>query len=179
MFGALKDENLVLWCVFIYLAVFFSPGDLFYQLVTVKAIYVPICVIKEIYRAKKIFAGLVDGRAAVPASPYLVPVIVAVLKGNGSAFAAPFARAIRGEWKLDKTELMMPSVTTKACLLGAILMAAFPDKDVIYLGLVGLYLSLKMASVFGVPADPFKPAEDVTFGIVEGLAGSVEKTKTQ
>jgi hypothetical protein len=32
---------------------------------------------------------------AYPNSPFLIPVIVAVIKGNGSAFAAPIARAIR------------------------------------------------------------------------------------
>ena len=50
MFGALKDEHLVLWCAAIYAAVFFCPGDLFYQLVNLKPVYVPIAVLKEIYR---------------------------------------------------------------------------------------------------------------------------------
>ena len=51
MFGAFKDEHLVLWCFAIYVAVFFTPGDLFYQLVNLKPIYVPIAVLKEIYRS--------------------------------------------------------------------------------------------------------------------------------
>merc|ERR1712117_262233 len=107
------DEHLVLWCAAIYAAVFFCPGDLFYQLVNLKPVYVPIAVLKEIYRGKKIFAGLQEGATAFPASPYLIPVIVAVLKGNGSAFAAPFARAVRGDLNAAKSELMSPSVTTK------------------------------------------------------------------
>ena len=50
MFGAFKDEHLVLWCFAIFIAVNFTPGDLFYQLVNLKPVYVPIAVLKEIYR---------------------------------------------------------------------------------------------------------------------------------
>jgi hypothetical protein len=60
---------MILWCFGLYLAVFFSPGDLFYSLVTIKPVYVPICVLKEIYRAKKIFAGLAEGAQGQDSSP--------------------------------------------------------------------------------------------------------------
>ena len=58
MFGAFSDEYLFGVATVIFLLVFFSPGDFFYKLVKVQPIYVVICGIKEIYRAKKIFAGL-------------------------------------------------------------------------------------------------------------------------
>jgi len=179
MFGAFKDEHLVLWCFAIFIAVNFTPGDLFYQLVNLKPVYVPIAVLKEIYRGKKIFAGLQEGATAFPASPYLIPIIVAVLKGNGSAFAAPFARAVRGDVNASKSELMTPSVTTKECLLGAILMLTLADKDLIYISLILLFITIKLGSVFGQAVDPFKPAEEIVFGVLKGLAGSVEKSKAE
>jgi hypothetical protein len=73
---------------------------------------------------------------------------------------------------------MTPSVTTKECLLGAILLISFAGNEVIYFSLLGLFLSIKLAGVFGVPADPFKPIEQVAFDVLEGMAGSVEKEKT-
>ena len=41
-----------------------------------------LILVKELFccRGKKIFAGLQEGATAFPASPYLIPVIVAVLK---------------------------------------------------------------------------------------------------
>ena len=50
MFGAFKDEFLVLMCVVIFALVFYSPGDVFYKVVKFKPFYIPICVVKEIYR---------------------------------------------------------------------------------------------------------------------------------
>ena len=67
-----------------------------------------------------------------------------VLKGNGSAFAAPFARAIRGDFNPTKSELMTPSVTTKECLLAAFLMLTFADKDLIYISLVVFFITIKV-----------------------------------
>ena len=44
--------------------------------------------------------------------------LVAVIKGNGSAFMTPVSRLIRGIWKPEATELLKPSVTTKECVFG-------------------------------------------------------------
>ena len=45
-----------------------------------------------LFRGKKIFAGLEAGKKAFPDSPFFIPAVVAVIKGNGSAFMNPFAR---------------------------------------------------------------------------------------
>lgn len=125
MMAAFADEFLVAVATLFFVLVFFSPGDSFHALVKLTPVYLPVCAVKEVYRAKKIFGGLADGSRAFPASPYLVPVAVAVLKGNGSAFMAPFARAVRGDWRPADSELMRPSVTTKECLLAALVFARF------------------------------------------------------
>ena len=170
MFGAFADEQMVLACTVLFALVFFSPGDFFYKLVKVQPIYVVICVIKEVFRAKKIFAGLQDGKAAYPNSPYLIPVTVAVIKGNGSAFMGPFARLIRGTWDPLKAEWYKPSVTTKECAMAALVFAIFGAKDVLYLSFIGLFLSIKLGGLFGAPVDPFTPFEEVAFAIVDRLS---------
>ncbi len=59
MFAAFADEFLVSVCALLFLLVFFSPGDAFYALVKLQPVYLAICLVKEVYRAKKIFGGLV------------------------------------------------------------------------------------------------------------------------
>lgn len=58
MFGAFADEKMFFAACLLYLAVFYSPGDIFYKVVKIQPIYVIICIIKEVFRAKKIYAGL-------------------------------------------------------------------------------------------------------------------------
>lgn len=50
MFGAFSDEYLVLIATAIFLAVFYSPGDIVYKLVKIKPVYLVVCVVKEAYR---------------------------------------------------------------------------------------------------------------------------------
>ena len=176
MFGAFADEQMVLAATALFALVFFSPGDFFYKLVKSKPFYLPICVIKEIFRAKKIFAGLQDGQNAYPNSPYLIPVTVAVIKGNGSAFMAPFARAIRGSWVASKAEWVSPSVTTKECFMAAVAFAVFGNKDIMYLSFIGLFVSVKLGGILGAPVDPFTPFEQALFAIIDNLS-TVESEK--
>ncbi len=176
MFAAFANEEMIFAMTIIFALIFFSPGDFFYKLVTAQPVYVVICTLKEIFRAKKIYAGLQDGQSAYPNSPYFIPVIVAVIKGNGSAFMAPFARAIRGNLDAMKAEWVKPSTTTKECAMAAIAFAAFGAKDVLYLSFIGLFLSIKLGGVFGAPVDPFTPFEQAVFAIIDNLS-SVEADK--
>jgi hypothetical protein len=172
--SAFSDERLLLLASAFYLAVFFSPGDVFYRLIHVTPVYVAICVAKEVYRAAKILNGLSDGRKAFPNSPYFVPVVTAVLKGNGSAFAAPLTRAIVGIWTPAENELMRPSVTTKQCILAALLMATVQEEaDLLHVALVGLFVTVKLSAVFGQQMNPFGPFE----ALIKGMAGHAEKAK--
>lgn len=92
MFGAFSDEKMLAFCTLAFVCMFYAPGDLVYKLITFKPIYLIICTIKEIFRGKKIWYGLADGAKAFPNSPYFIPVVVAVIKGNGSAFMNPFSQ---------------------------------------------------------------------------------------
>ena len=80
--AALKDEWMVGAATVIYLAIFFCPGDLVYKLVKLKLVYVVICALKEILRAKKVYKGLEEGKSAMPVggSVFFIPVLVATLK---------------------------------------------------------------------------------------------------
>ena len=92
MFGAFADEKMLAFCTVAFVLMFYAPGDLFYGLITFKPFYIAICTVKEVFRGKKIWYGLADGVKAFPNSPVFIPVVVAVIKGNGSAFMNPFSK---------------------------------------------------------------------------------------
>ena len=56
--GALKDEQMIVIATLVFLAVFYTPKDVFYSTVKIVPIYAVICTLKEILRAKKIYKGL-------------------------------------------------------------------------------------------------------------------------
>ena len=87
--AAIKDEQMIVVVTLVYLAIFFSPRDIVYDAVKIVPVYAVICTLKEILRAKKVYKGLAEGREAMPPNGSLlfIPILIAVLKGNGSGFA--------------------------------------------------------------------------------------------
>ena len=92
--GAVKDEQMVVLVTLVYLAVFFSPKDIVYSTIKVVPVYLAICTLKEILRAKKVYKGMKEGSDAMPidGSPLFIPILIATLKGNGSGFAGPVGK---------------------------------------------------------------------------------------
>ena len=82
MLVAFKDEQMVLMATVVYLAIFFTPGDIVYQVIKIVPVYVIICTMKEILRAKKIYKGLEEGKTAMPqgGSLLFIPIMIATLK---------------------------------------------------------------------------------------------------
>ena len=64
-------------------------------------------------------------------------------------------------------ETMLPSVTTKMCLIGAALYIACAD-DAMYVFLVGLFVAMKVCPAVGVKFEPFKKVEDALSPIFFG-----------
>ena len=113
------------------------------------------------------------------------------------------SRCVRGVWEPMKTELMKPSVTTKLCAVAAILFHTFnqPQHDIIYIsftgtksarllilffplwmGLIffhfclGLFLSVKLASIFGQSVNPLAPMETIFWGFLGAFQESGDET---
>jgi len=189
--GAVSNETNVLMATAVWWAIFYSPGDMAYQAVTTNLLYVPICVIKEIYRAKKTLGGIADGKK-VFADNELLQISIGVIKGNGSGFMKPVTRLICGTWKPQSTELLKMSVTSKECLVAALLLVldqagtvpAPVSGDLLYLAIVAVFLTIKLSSVLADPLDPFAPAEKMLSGLALGglwdsTAADAEKDKDQ
>jgi len=187
--GALSNEYNVLLATLIWWGVFYSPGDLVYSLAKNQLLYVPICVVKEIYRAKKTLGGINDAAKVFPDQELLM-VMIGLIKGNGSGFMKPVTRLVCGTWKPQSSELLSMSVTSKECLVAAIMMVA--DKggylpapvsgDLLYLIIVSVFLMVKLSSVLADPVDPFSPLEGTVAtlafgGLWDGSQEKEEKTE--
>jgi len=187
--GPLSNEYNVLLATLIWWGVFYSPGDLVYSLVKNQLLYVPICVVKEIYRAKKTLGGINDAAKVFPDQELLM-VMIGLIKGNGSGFMKPVTRLVCGTWKPQSSELLSMSVTSKECLVAAIMMVA--DKggylpapvsgDLLYLIIVSVFLLIKLSSVLADPVDPFSPLEGTVAtlafgGLWDGSQEKEEKTE--
>ena len=105
----------VMLATIIWWGVFYSPGDLVYSISKNKLVYIPVCVIKEIYRAKKVVGGMGDARKLFPENEMII-LMIGTLKGNGSGFMKPITRLIIGDWVPAKTEILKMSATTKECV---------------------------------------------------------------
>ena len=161
-----------------------------YDTIKLVPVYAIICTLKEILRAKKVFKGLEEGRNVMPQNGSLlfIPVLIATLKGNGSGFAGPIVRFFRyfnnfasnlkilmiwffrGDWQSSNQEVLKPSIATKLCFVSAILLTLVHDQELIYLGMVGTFIAIKLAGIFGEPVDPFKPLEAIIFGTLSTVS---------
>jgi len=167
--AAVSNEYQVMLASLIWWSVFFSPGDIFYSLTKHKFLYIPICVVKEIYRGKKVLGGMKAAQDIFPHNELLI-VAIGVLKGNGSGFMKPITRLISGEWSPGRSELLQMSVTTKECLVAAVLLLsssagllpALVSGDLLYLGIILTFITVKLSSVLAEPIDPFKPLESLS-----------------
>jgi len=187
--GAMSNEYNVLLATIIWWGVFYSPGDLVYSLAKNQVLYVPICVVKEIYRAKKTLGGINDAAKVFPDQELLM-VMIGLIKGNGSGFMKPFTRLVCGTWKPESSELLKMSVTTKECFVAAILMVADQSGylpapvsgDLLYLVIISVFLVVKLSSVLAEPIDPFTPLEGTVAtlafgGLWDSSAEKEEKTE--
>jgi len=176
IFGAISSEYNLGLATLIFWAVFYSPGDIVYTVVKNPALYVPICVVKEIYRAKKTLGGINDAKKIYP-DHELIQIVVGVIKGNGSAFIKPFTRLVAGQWSPNKSEVIKFSVTSKGCLVAAILLVLDASGylippvtgDMLYLGIVTTFIMTKLSGVLAEQIDPYAPLDIVVHAATGGL----------
>lgn len=172
--AAMSNEYQVMLATIIWWGVFFSPGDLVYSISKNKMVYIPTCVIKEIYRAKKIVGGMGDARKLFPENEMII-LMIGTLKGNGSGFMKPITRLIIGDWIPAKTEILKMSTTTKECFaasffllgheLGYISMISL---DLLYITIITCFVLIKLSGVLAASIDPFEPIEQIISTLLLG-----------
>merc|ERR1712080_155388 len=173
--SALSSEHNVLLATMVWIGVCYSPGDCIYSLATNKIVYVPVCVVKEVYRAKKVLGGIADAGKVFP-DHELAMVMIGAIKGNGSGFIKPITRLVCGVWTPSNSEVLAMSVTTKECIAAALLLVldegghlpSLVSGNVLYLAVILFFLTVKLSGVLAEPLDPFLPVERLLSGLAFG-----------
>jgi len=173
--GALASlESMTLASIVWYL-VFYSPGDIFITIAEFFPVKIILVLLKEIFRAKKIGLGVAHALHLFPGN-YLIAVLIALVKANGSGFTLALERLIRGIWAPGASEFMKPSVVTKVSIFGALLYV-LESEDIITLTpesvnviVVLLLVYLQVGGLFFSTIDPFVPVENLTCSLALGGA---------
>jgi len=174
--SALSSEQKLLQATLVWLVVCYSPGDLVHSLVKNKALYIPVCVVKEIYRAKKVVGGIADASKVFP-DHELAMVVIGTIKGNGSGVIKPVTRLLGGVWKPASSEILEMSVTTKECAVAAVLLVldqgghlpSVVSGTPLYISIISVFLLTKISSALGQAVDPFALIESAISSVI--LAG--------
>ena len=123
---------------------------------------------KEIYRAAKTLGGITEAATLFPDQELLM-MMIGLVKGNGSGLMRPVTLLVCGLWSPAKMEVLTMSVTSKQCLVAAVLMVAdrsgvLPSaisSDMVYLFIVSTFIFIKLTTLVAEPINPFQPLEQI------------------
>ncbi|XP_048450973.1 trimeric intracellular cation channel type B-A isoform X1 [Rhincodon typus] len=159
-----NNRNIILASIIWYL-IFYCPYDKFYKCCNFLPSKLFIAGMKEVTRARKIVAGVMDAHSRYR-NGWLAVIAVGWAKGAGSGLIANFEQLVRGVWIPERNELLRMSYGTKVTLIGAVL---FTFQQMNYLpitkhNLIFLYtmfvVSTEVAMVlFNIRHSPFAPME--------------------
>merc|ERR1711997_1019023 len=173
LLAALGDSVKLAMASVLWFLLYYCPQDLAFQFSKIFPVRIVLYLIKALYYPKKVLAGIKHAGHVLPGN-FLAMLLVAVCKGNGSGIIKPFCRLVRGVWSPSGFETLIPSVTSKYCLLAALLFYLLPG-DVTYVAVAGLFLTMKVGPLFGVPVDLFSPVENKICPLIMGLPEQDQK----
>ena len=171
--AALNDTTKVLIATLLWFLLYYCPKDLAHTATKLFPVRLAMYIVKGLYYPKKIVAGMKHAGHVLKGN-LLAVFLLAVCKGNGSGVIKPLARLARGSWTPLAWESVVPSVTTKYCLLATSAIYLFPT-DITYVAVTGLFLAMKVGPLLGVPVDMFTPVENKLAPMILGVPEEKEK----
>jgi hypothetical protein len=85
---------------------------------------------------------------------------------------------VRGDWNPSAQELVKPSLASKLCFLAALALTLMPGMDLVYVAIVGLFVSVKLSGILAnEQVDPIKPIEDMFWNILKLIAQESDSVK--
>jgi len=173
LLGAFGDSTKLMIASLLWFLIYYSPQDFAYKGSKLFPVRLVLYLIKGLYYPKKVVAGIEHAKHVLPGN-FLALLLVACCKGNGSGLIKPLCRLLRGVWTPTSLETLLPSVTTKYCLLSALLLIFLPG-DLTYVIVAGLFLSMKVGPLFAVPVDIFSPIENKVCPLILGVPEQADK----
>ncbi|CAI4232659.1 unnamed protein product [Auanema sp. JU1783] len=168
-----RHDDIFLASIVWYL-VFYAPFDGIYKLAKVVPIKCVLAVLKEVKRAYKVSHGVSHAAKLYPNS-YMVQILVGTAKGAGSGIVKTIEQLVRGVWLPHHNEVLRPSLATKACLVGSIILALEKNSvyvsiphDIVYLAIVGFFVYFKLSAILFDVTDPFAPLENLFCAVFMG-----------
>ncbi|XP_033117057.1 trimeric intracellular cation channel type 1B.1-like [Anneissia japonica] len=172
----------VIAATIVWYLVFYSPGDFFYKLIVSTPGKLVVISLKELARARKISMGIKQSHALYPDAIFIM-IMVGAAKANGSSLMKNFERLLRGTWNPSTNELILPSFTLKASIIGSSLLVLqhqgyIPiDYNILMMCISLSTMSFKIAVLFFDVHDPFNIIEDYTKPTVFGKNEVPKKVK--
>jgi len=173
--AALGDNNKLVMASVLWALLYYSPQDLAYKSSKLFPVRLVLYTLKGLYYPKKVVAGIKHAKHVLPGN-FIALILIACCKGNGSGIIKPVCRLVRGVWTPTSLETLLPSVTTKYCILATLLLTQLPG-DLTYILVAGLFLAMKVGPLFGVPVDLFSPVENKVGPHLLGLPEETKKSK--
>uniref|UniRef100_A0A6M2DYF8 Putative trimeric intracellular cation channel type b n=1 Tax=Xenopsylla cheopis TaxID=163159 RepID=A0A6M2DYF8_XENCH len=163
----LKNTPQLLVATAVWYIVFYTPFDIGYKAAKFLPVKIVASAMKEIYRCKKVYDGVIHAAKLYP-NAYIIMILIGTLKGNGAGFTKLLERLIRGAWTPTAMEFMQPSFYTKASLVASIIFVLDKKTDLIsaphalvYFGIVIFFVYFKLSSILLGIHDPFTPFENL------------------
>ncbi|XP_064626467.1 trimeric intracellular cation channel type 1B.1-like isoform X2 [Lineus longissimus] len=166
-----SHEALVLASIVWYF-INYSPFDLVYKIARFLPFKIILYMLKEVQRTKKIFDGVTIAAKLYPGS-YIVIVLIGIVKGTAGHYMKLLQRAMVGQ-SSETNELVLPSFTTKASFLSAVVFVLEREKyltaphALIYFGVVMFLIYFKLSSLLLGIHDPFVPFENLFCAVFMG-----------
>lgn len=168
-----SDQHLVLATAVWYL-VFYSPFDIGYKFVKFLPVKLVLSCMKEVYRCRKVYDGVVHASRLFPAS-WFVMIAIGTVKGSGNSFVKVVERLFRGVWTPNAMEMLALGFPTKASLVTAVIFVIDKKTDLIaaphalvYFGITIFLLYFKVSSLLLGIHDPIAPLENLFCAIFMG-----------
>ncbi|XP_071953674.1 trimeric intracellular cation channel type 1B.1-like [Antedon mediterranea] len=178
------NTQAVITATIVWYLVFYSPGDFFYKMIITTPGKLVIISLKELARARKISMGIAQSEVLYPDAVFIM-IMVGAAKANGSSLMKNFERLLRGTWNPSTNELITPSFTLKASVIGSTLLVLqklgyIPIEYNVLMMFISLStMSFKIGVLFFDINDPFNFIEDYTKPSMFGRSEYANKAEVQ
>ncbi|CAG5128949.1 unnamed protein product [Candidula unifasciata] len=160
----LKENKLIAFITILWYLINYCPFDVVYKVVALRPVFLTAAILQECLRLRFIYLGVQQAAKLYPTG-YVIIIIGGVIKGNGYGFVKIVERLIRGKWIPTTNDLLDITYFAKSSLYASVLfllqhmeVLAVPV-ELLYLGIVVAFVTLRLIIVLGGVRDPLLPIE--------------------
>lgn len=175
----LKEHGLIMYITLLWYLMNYSPFDIVYKVMNLYPMVLIASVLQEFLRVRFIYLGLQQAAKVYPGA-YIIMLIGGAIKGNGYGFIRIVERLIRGKWSPQTNEILHVSHFAKSAVYASLVFLLHNTKviqlpiELLYLGIIVVFVVLRLLIIIGGIADPLKLLEQPICLLLFG-SGAVER----